>query len=228
MGVFVITGIDTNIGKTIATGLLASWLLQQGKAVITQKIAQTGCPSGIAEDILMHRHLMDIPLFPEDREGLTCPYVFPFPAAPELAARLAGEQIELQVITAATEKLLHRYGTVLLEGAGGLAVPLTPELDLLGYLEERRYPVILVTTPRLGSVNHTLLSLEALHRRNIPLAGLLYNGFYAADKEIITDSKMLFLRALKKMSYPEILIDLPDSNNRAATDYSPLFQSYSA
>ncbi|HID01809.1 MAG TPA: dethiobiotin synthase, partial [Desulfobacterales bacterium] len=67
-----ISGIDTNIGKTIATGLMARTLLEQGYSVITQKVVQTGC-KGIAEDILQHRKLMRVELFPEDKDGMTCP-----------------------------------------------------------------------------------------------------------------------------------------------------------
>ena len=85
--VLAVSGIDTGIGKTYATGLIAKALLRQGKAVITQKIVQTGC-EGVAEDILKHRHLMGIGLQDVDREGLTSPYVFRYPASPHLSGRM--------------------------------------------------------------------------------------------------------------------------------------------
>ncbi|MCK5071639.1 MAG: dethiobiotin synthase, partial [Desulfocapsa sp.] len=91
--VICISGIDTDIGKTIATGLLAKALLSQGYSVITQKVAQTGC-TGISEDILKHRELMDTGLYPEDTNGLTCPYVFSKPCSPHLAAELSQTQID--------------------------------------------------------------------------------------------------------------------------------------
>ena len=82
-------GIDTDAGKSVVTGLLARHLLDQGKAVTTLKLVQTGC-TGMAEDIVQHRRLMGQALTDWDRDGTTCPYVFPFPASPLLAARMAG------------------------------------------------------------------------------------------------------------------------------------------
>ena len=91
MSVFFISGIDTDIGKTYATGALAQALLQQTlvpqkgsnsvpTSIITQKLVQTGC-EGISEDIIRHRDMMGIPLQAVDHQGLTCPYVFKKPAS---------------------------------------------------------------------------------------------------------------------------------------------------
>ena len=74
---------------------------------------------------------------------------------------------------------------MLLEGAGGLLVPLQEELTLLDYLAVEGYPLVLVTSPRLGSINHTLLSLEILRARQLRLAGLVYNLYHRAPGEII-------------------------------------------
>ncbi len=93
-----ITGIDTDVGKTIVTGLLAAYLNQKGIYTITQKIVQTGCTE-FSEDIRVHRQLMKLNLCNEDRSGLTCPYVFKYPASPNLAAKLENTKIEVQKIT---------------------------------------------------------------------------------------------------------------------------------
>ena len=74
MNVFFVSGIDTGIGKTVATGVFAKKLAEKGANPITQKLIQTGC-EGISEDILEHRKVMGIPLRPEDRDFTTCPYV---------------------------------------------------------------------------------------------------------------------------------------------------------
>ncbi|MBL6957333.1 MAG: AAA family ATPase, partial [Chlorobium phaeobacteroides] len=82
--VIAIAGIDTGIGKSVATGLLARSLLESGSRVITQKMVQTGCQD-VSEDILLHREIMGVPLQDVDRDGTTCPYVFSYPASPHLA-----------------------------------------------------------------------------------------------------------------------------------------------
>lgn len=224
--VFCISGIDTDIGKTIVTGLLAKYLVRQGLRTITQKIVQTGC-TGISEDILRHRQIMGSGIVDEDRQGLTCPYVFGTPCSPHLAARLAGQVIDCGLIGAATDRLRDRYDVVLLEGAGGLHVPLTEDVTLLDYIGEKGYPVILVTSPRLGSINHTVAALELLHHRGIDLRGLVYNRFPDQDPRITADSAAVFPRFLARFAFPCCLVDLgpfPGATTACdTTDFSCLF-----
>lgn len=225
--VFCISGIDTDIGKTIVTGLLAAYLIRQGLRTITQKIVQTGC-TGISEDILRHRQIMESEILDEDRQGLTCPYVFPTPSSPHLAARLAGQVIECGLIDRATDSLRDRYDVVLLEGAGGLHVPLTDDVTLLDYIGGKGYPLILVTSPRLGSINHTITALELLHNRGIDLRGLVYNRFQDHDPRITADSAEVFLRFLARFGFPGCLVHLDPLPGPAAecgsADFSCLFQ----
>ena len=157
---YFVTGIDTDAGKSIVTGVLARALSARGERVITQKFIQTGC-DGLSEDIETHRRIMGIGLLPEDEDGTTCPIVFTYPASPHLAAAIDGRDIDLTLIGRSTEKLLQKYDTVLIEGAGGLYVPLSEAYQTIDYVAEHGLPVALVTSPRLGSINHTLLSLEA-------------------------------------------------------------------
>lgn len=205
--VFCITGIDTDIGKTVATGLIGRYLVDQGRRVITQKAVQTGC-RGMSEDILRHRQLMGNGILEEDRQGLTCPYVFATPCSPHLAASLEGKVIDPEEIDRATEMLRAHYDVVLLEGAGGLLVPLTEDTTFLDYLEKRMYPLILVSSPRLGSINHTLSALEILKGRGMHLCGIVYNCFQESDERISEDSAAVFLRSLKELGFPECLIRL--------------------
>ncbi len=207
--VLAVAGIDTGIGKTYTTGLLAKALLQQGKKVITQKIVQTGC-EGIAEDILEHRRLMGIGVQDADREGLTCPSVFCYPASPHLSARLEGTEVDLHRISISTLALQQRYDLVLLEGVGGLLVPLTADLLFADYIRDAGYSLLLVTSPRLGSINHTLLSIEACRHRGIVIQGVIYNYFQEIDKLIADDTREVILHFLAKAGYEAPLIDLRD------------------
>lgn len=210
--VICISGIDTDIGKTVATGLLARSLMAQKKSVITQKLVQTGC-TGLAEDILEHRRIMGIPLQAEDRAGLTCAYVFQKPCSPHLAAELEDTAIEPGVIAEASKKLALKYDYVLLEGAGGLLVPINRNLTFLDYLQEQAHPLILVSTPRLGSINHTLSALELAKGRGIEVRGIIYNIYGAYDAEIVADSRTIFSQALRYYGFPPHILDMESLDN---------------
>lgn len=208
--VLFITGIDTNIGKTYATGILARTLAEQGKTVITQKMIQTGCEE-ISEDIEMHRKLQGIPFTEEDKQGLTCPYIFTYPCSPHMAAAKDKRNIDLSVITAATRQLQEKYEYVLLEGAGGLMVPNDFDSLTIDYIKEQGYPVILVTSGKLGSINHTLLSLYACKQYGIPVKALVYNLFPKADPLIEANTIEYLAQYLQKESPETTIITLPDA-----------------
>ena len=212
MSVFFISGIDTDIGKTFATGMIAKALMHQGVNVITQKLVQTGVAInpdsgviGIADDIITHRQLMGIALQPCDIDSTTCPYRYEKPASPHLAAKLANEVLNPDMITSATRSLQADYKVVLLEGAGGLLVPITEQLLTLDYIVEQGYPVILVTSGRLGSINHTLLSLKAITSRGLEVHSVIYNHIHdnaAQTDEQIATSTIDFLQHYLAEHYP--------------------------
>lgn len=198
--VYFVTGIDTDAGKSIVTGVLAREWNREGRRVITQKFIQTGC-EGISEDIITHREIMGTGLLPVDSDGTTCPIVFTYPASPHLAAEIDSRAIDLSLIKKSTDTLLDKYDTVIIEGAGGLQVPLCGEKTTIDYITEHSLPVILVTSPKLGSINHTLLALEALERRGIELAMLVYN-LYPPTSELITDDTRSYLRNYIEKQHP--------------------------
>ena len=212
MSVLFISGIDTDIGKTYATGMIAKALMHQGVNVITQKLVQTGVAInpdsgviGIADDIITHRQLMGIALQPCDIDSTTCPYRYEKPASPHLAAKLANEVLNPDMITSATRSLQADYKVVLLEGAGGLLVPITEQLLTLDYIVEQGYPVILVTSGRLGSINHTLLSLKAITSRGLEVHSVIYNHIHdnaAQTDEQIATSTIDFLQHYLAEHYP--------------------------
>lgn len=223
MTVLFISGIDTDIGKTIATGQLAKALYQQGCKVITQKLVQTGCHD-IAEDLIVHRKMMGMPLQRVDKDGTTCPYVFSKPASPHLSSALEDTVIEPEVITATTNTLLMDYDIVLLEGAGGLMVPITPSLLSLDYIAKLGYPIVLVTSGRLGSINHTLLSIEAIESRSLSLHAVIYNQWqpgnsdnddssYKKDDEIVDSTRQYLYQYLQAKHPQAYWVDLPDSSS---------------
>lgn len=225
MSVFFIGGIDTDIGKSYATGMMARYLLKRKIAVITQKLVQTGVESAIADDLLLHRKLMGIVPQPRDIDGTTCRELFKFPASPHLAAERENRTIDLELITEATAVLQREYEIVLLEGAGGMHVPLKHDYLTVDYVAEQRYPLILVTSGRLGSINHTLMSLETAVARAIPIAGIVFNHFSDTDPEITADALKIFRNELKKYGCAGALTELPrvDENNPAEIDFDNIF-----
>ena len=125
--VWFVSGIDTDAGKTVATGWLARRWMDEGFTVATVKLVQTGAPDGRSPDIAVHRRIMGVTL-PEDAEGLTAPALFDYPASPHLAAAMEKRTLDLQAVLRAIETVSGRYDRVLVEGAGGLMVPLTEDL----------------------------------------------------------------------------------------------------
>ena len=233
MSVLFISGIDTDIGKTYATAMIAKALMQQGVNVITQKLVQTGvsinCDTGkmnIADDIVTHRQLMNIPLQPCDLDYTTCPYRYKKPASPHLSAALVNDVLDPKVITKTTQQLQQSYDTILLEGAGGLLVPMTEQLLTLDYIATQGYPVILVTSGRLGSINHTLLSLEAIKARGLTLHSVIYNHIHdsaAQTDDEIANSTMDFLQNYLAQHYPNahwLTLPVQKDNGSKSRDFS--------
>ena len=207
--IYFISGIDTGIGKTYTTGYLAKLWSEHGQQVITQKLIQTG-NADVSEDIQQHREIMGIGWLPEDESKLTMPEIFSYPASPHLATKLDGRDIDFDKIEAATQQLAEKFEVVLLEGAGGLMVPLTTELLTIDYLEQKKFPVILVSSGRLGSINHTLLSLEALKARGLSLYALAYNLNDESQDPLISKDTSEYLKAYLAKHFPEAQwIDIP-------------------
>lgn len=199
--IYFISGIDTDAGKTYATGWLARRFMEEGKSVITQKFIQTGNDED-SEDIIKHREIMGTGMMPEDKDHTTAPVIFHYPASAQLAAKLDNRNIDLNVIDCATLKLASRYDVVLVEGAGGLMVPITDDFFTIDYAATRRHPMILVTNGVLGSINHTILSLEAIKARGIALYAVIYNTHFDNDK-IIAEDTQDFIRRYLQHEFPD-------------------------
>lgn len=208
--VIFVSGIDTDAGKSYATGYWARMLQEQGRKVITMKFIQTGCV-GRSEDIDVHRALMGCGYLPVDEQRLTAPVIFSYPASVQLAAAIDGREIDLSEIDRAVEKLSKLYDTILIEGAGGLMVPITDDFMAVDYAVSRQLPVALVTNSRLGSINHTVLSLEALSSRRLRLHTLLYNTYYDSHDRVIADDTRGFVVRYVERHFPGTpVIDIPD------------------
>ena len=206
--VIFVSGIHTDAGKSYATGWWARRMMDGGRSVVTQKFIQTG-NRGYSEDIDVHRAIMGTGMLPEDTDHTTAPVIFSYPASPQLAASIDRREIDLGAIDAATATLASRYDVVLVEGAGGLMVPIDDATFTIDYVASRRLPLALVTNGSLGSINHTILSLEAVKSRRIPLRALLYNTHFDTDAMIAADTRGFISRYLAR-EFPGVeMIDVP-------------------
>lgn len=211
--VYFVSGMDTGIGKSYATGYIAKEWNKQGIKTITQKFIQTGNQS-VSEDIELHRRIMQTGFLSEDEERLTMPEVFTYPCSPHLAAEIDKRPIDFAKIAHATDILSERYDAVLLEGAGGLMVPLTRSYLTIDYIAQQQLPLIFVVSGRLGSINHILLSFEAIRNRNIRLHTLAYNLFEDRDGDdlIRLDTKE-YIKHHLQVYFPQTeFIEIPIMN----------------
>lgn len=198
-----VTGIGTDVGKSYATGWLARTIGETGASVITQKFIQTG-NHDMSEDIELHRRIMDTPLTEMDLQHVTAPEIFSYPCSPDLAAIIDKRPVDLEKIDRATDTLLEQYRVVIIEGAGGVMVPISEDYLTIDYIADRHLPVVLVTNGKLGSVSDTLLAMEAIRRRNIALYAMLYNHHFDQDL-VIARHTQTYLRNILTRDFPQAL-----------------------
>lgn len=177
-GIFI-TGTDTGVGKTFFTCALASLLRDNGFHVGVMKPAETGCEQ------------RDGVLFPEDAWQLKqaagcaepieviCPYRLPEPLAPSIAAERAGVKIDIEKLLDTYAALNSKYDVTLVEGAGGLLVPLVPSFTFADFARVAKLPLIVVAANKLGVINHLLLTLEHASCKGLSIFGYVLNQMSA-------------------------------------------------
>lgn len=169
---FFVTGIGTEIGKTVVSSILTEYLqadywkpVQSGDLHLTDTMKVQALVSNTKSYFHPERHRLNAPL------------------SPHAAAALDGVQIQLSDFT-----LPQSFNHLIVEGAGGLMVPLNDQDLMIDLIKQLGIPVILVSRNYLGSINHTVLSIEALQRREIPIAGIVINGEPNPATESIIES----------------------------------------
>ncbi len=169
-GLFV-TGTDTGVGKTeVAAALVAGWRAR-GLDVGAMKPAQSGVEDGLPTDADRLREAAGA----TDPAGLVCPYSLLAPLAPAVAARLEGVEVSFAHVMACAAELARRHAALVVEGAGGLLVPLTGSHTYADLAVTLEMPVLVVARAGLGTVNHTALTCEALRSRGLAIAGVVLN-----------------------------------------------------
>lgn len=173
-GIFI-TGTDTGVGKTYIASGIAAELKKVGVNVGVMKPAETGCKMRdgelIAKDALRLMRASGV----RDSLKLVNPYCFRKPLAPSIAAGLDGKLIDLNRIINAYHLLSRRHDFMIVEGAGGIMVPLIQTYTYLDLAKTLKLPVVIVARAGLGTINHTLLTVSALKSRGVAIAGIVMN-----------------------------------------------------
>jgi dethiobiotin synthetase len=173
-GIFI-TGTDTGVGKTFVGAGLAAALREKGIDVGVMKPAETGCM--LRKGILVPRDALMLIKAGRvnDPLDLVNPYSFLDPLAPAIAAAREGKRINIRKIVSAFHSLARKHTCMLVEGAGGIMVPLTTSYKYLDLARALNLPVLVVARPGLGTINHTLLTVMALRSRRLRIAGIVIN-----------------------------------------------------
>jgi dethiobiotin synthetase len=188
-GLFI-TGTDTGVGKTSVTAGLAAVLrevvpMREGYSVGNVQVwkpVQTGIPSAEAPESDSYRLRKEGGLAQQERDIATL--TLPDPLAPWMAARRIGETIDVDALLAEGRSRLSAGDFLLIEGAGGLAVPLTERHLVADLAAGLGLPLLIVARPGLGTVNHTLLTVAAAKQSGIPIAGIVLNGYKHTDTDM--------------------------------------------
>lgn len=204
---FWVVGTDTDVGKTMVTAALMRHFQTKGNKVIPYKPVQTGVVEENNQtynsDTTFYQSISEQALIKEHVNS----YSLKEPASPHYAAMLEGVEIDKDIILRHINWLKTMYDIVICEGAGGLYVPLEERgtyvyLDLI---QESQLPVVIVTRTTLGTINHTLLSLEALRMRGIPIAGIVFNGFEGTHLEVNNVKTILSYTDLPSLTIPRLM-----------------------
>jgi dethiobiotin synthetase len=185
-----VTGTDTGVGKTVISLLLMQLSYRRGGNPFYMKLIQTGCASAYDTDSDARFIYDHVPALKGKDPGDSVVYCFKKPKAPYFAARDEGVVIDPQILKESFEQRVGRRSPVILEGAGGLLVPVTGDVLMISLVELLAASPILVGRAGLGTINHTLLSIEALRTRGMePAAVILVDcGQTPTPREMIREN----------------------------------------
>lgn len=172
-----VTGTDTGVGKTVITALLALLYQEAGVRVGLEKPVITGVKAG--EDAALAGDLAFLQKVLSTGAGPVCSYAFTPVVSPHLAAALAGVSIDPVRIEADHARLSSRCDAVLVEGAGGLLVPLNDHCLMADLAARLKLPLLIVSRPSIGTINHTLLTVSCAQARGLEVAGIIINNYPA-------------------------------------------------
>jgi len=175
-GGVMIIGTDTGVGKTVVAGALAAALRARGIDCGVMKPIQTGASHSADGRVSLDARFLSLAAGVSDPLDMVCPVLLDAPAAPAVAAADAGQEIHILPILDALDTLGAGHELMIVEGAGGLAVPLVGKYLLADLVLEMELPVIVVARATLGTINHTLLTIHFARQHGLNVLGVVING----------------------------------------------------
>ena len=207
-GIFI-TATDTGVGKTLVASALVRCLIQRGIDVGVMKPIETGVSRSrkLQSDGARLRKAAgaDDPLVD------VCPYVFRLPVAPLSAAQAEGKTVQMATILRTFHTLHQKHTFMVVEGVGGIYVPVTQAHNLSDLIYQMRLPVIVVGQSGLGGINHALLTLHALRDRNIPVVALVLNQQKPVREKIARAQEQSTVNLLRRLAGVPVVGPLPHS-----------------
>ncbi len=205
-GIFV-AGTDTGVGKTLVSAALARHLKDRGHRVGVMKPIETGVSlSATAQsDAARLRSIVES----DDTLGALCPFQFPLPLAPVAAAQMERGVIDEQTIVQTYRLLAQHHQFMVVEGIGGVRVPLSRRSDLMDLIARLRLPVVVVGRSGLGGINHALLTIEALQRRKLTVAALVLNAVRPVRSQVERLQERTTVDALRQLAGLPVIGPLP-------------------
>jgi dethiobiotin synthetase len=205
-----ITGTDTNCGKTYATSLLLKHLVQNSMRAYAIKPVLTGFIAGEPNDVTRLIEVNSHTHWPVNTVS------YPLPVSPHIAAAKAGSQITLEQLTEAiNQPCFNALDYLLIEGAGGLMVPLTEQITWLDVISQLELSVVMVVGMRLGCLNHTFLTLHALKTHDIHIEGLIINqidrNMLCYEENVDSIKRMTDMAILGEIAYNGATLRLTDN-----------------
>jgi dethiobiotin synthase len=214
-----VTGTDTSVGKTtVARALLAAWRARELR-VLPLKPIETGCG-----DSLLAADALRLAEAAGSEAAAACLLRYPLPVAPEAAARATGAPIDPRALLAGCLSISRaaESGHVLVEGAGGLLTPIAPDYTMADLAQELGARILLVARTRLGTLNHSLLSLAECRRRGLPVLAVVLNRTDAVRGPEDADNPTL----LRTHGQVEVLGPLPFVPGNSLTDLQAAAQAH--
>jgi len=193
---FFITGTDTGVGKTVIAGALIKAIHAQGLSVCGMKPVETGC-SRTGNNLFPSdgMFLKKVAGMDENISQIT-PYCFETPVAPSLASEMEGRPVSIDGIIEKVHDLLQRYQAVVVEGVGGILVPIRKDYFVADLVKELGLPLIVVARPTLGTLNHTLLTVHYALKEGIRVSGIIINFTRRSEGTVSENTNPLVLQQL--------------------------------
>ncbi|MBM7649561.1 dethiobiotin synthetase [Bacillus ectoiniformans] len=206
-GLFM-TGTDTDAGKTIATVLLTHCFMEHGVNIFPFKPVQSGAEERdgqwVAPDVEQYKVLPGL----QNERMFSC--LYKKASSPHLAAEKEGAKIEVDLLKTDIQEQLKPNRLLLTEGAGGLFVPLNRQgYCIVDLIEELKFPVVIAAKASLGTINHTMLTVEALKKRKVTIAGIILSSTVLEDPEIEADNRLM----IEKLSGVPVIGTIPYIEN---------------